>query len=240
MEEKRASVQIIIPVYNEGHMTETVIAGIISEFKAVDFTYRILVLNDGSTDWTYSIRDKLCSYDNVAIMDFAMNRGKGAVLNDVFARLDSDYTVIIDADNEYLPSDIIRVLKPLFSGETDWVMGSRYGRERKRPPQYLATYLANWFLNWFFNSLSVLNLTDLLTGLLAFRSTIVKDIHLKEERFAYVPELIWAVHNSKKVVFKEIPVSYRFRTYAEGKKIQWWEFFTVTKAIIAYRNKGKH
>lgn len=228
-------VEIIIPVYNEGNKTLSVVEGIDQKLKDLGFRYGIMVLNDGSTDWSSEIENKLLAVKNVTIKDFAENRGKGAVLNNIFSQLDSDFTVIIDADNEYAPANIQDVLRPLFEGEAEWVLGSRYGFGRARPEQYLITYLANRFFNILFNKLSGLRFNDLLTGLYAFKTELVRNVVLHEERFAFVPELTWRVHNAKQPVWKEVPIDYNFRPYSDGKKIQWWEFFTVTKAIVCYR-----
>lgn len=230
------TVQIIIPVYNEGNRTEGVVAGIQHALLGAGFTYAILILNDGSTDWTSEIEAQLLAYKNVGIRNCGKNRGKGAVLNDVFSDLDADYTVVIDADNEYSPKDIPLILGPLFDGAADYVMGSRYGFGRPRPNQYLLTYIANRFFNMLFNYLSGLRLNDLLTGLYAFKTQMVKDVSLQEERFSFVPELAWRVHNSKQPRWKEVPIDYKFRKYSDGKKIQWWEFFTVSRAILHYRH----
>lgn len=229
-------IQVIIPVYNEGQRIQLVVAGIEAELADAKFDYSILVLNDGSTDWTHDIEQELSAHTAVKIRHYGENRGKGAVLNDVFADLSADYTVVIDADNEYASSDIKAVLEPLIKGSADYSMGSRYGFGRSRPPQYFLTYMANRFFNILFNYLSGLKLNDLLTGLYAFRTEMVTDVNLQEQRFAFVPELAWRVHNSKRPRWKEVPISYAFRKYSDGKKIQWWEFFTVTGAIFKYRN----
>ena len=229
--------QILITVYNEGHKLEQVVSGIIRELADMDFQYHITILNDGSTDWSQAREDRLKAMENVGVKNFTSNRGKGAVLNAIFPELEGGITVVIDADNEYAPSDIRPVIAPLIRNEADWVLGSRYGFKRKRPKQYAMTYLANMFLNGLFNILSGLNLHDLLSGLFAFKSEMIKGVSLRQKRFAFTPELMWKVQRKKQPRWTEVPISYRFRTYKEGKKNEWWEVFTVTWAIIFYRFK---
>ena len=231
--------QVLITVYNEGKTLEKVVTGVVRELDKTRFMYDIVILNDGSTDWTQARENRLRAMRGVQVISFDHNRGKGAVLNEVLPRLNGEITVVIDADDEYAPKDIKPVLDPLIRDEADWVLGSRYGFGRKRPRQYLSTYLSNLFFNRLFNFLSGLKLQDLLTGLFAFRSQTVKGITLKQKRFAFTPELLWKAYRRKNPRWAEVPISYRFRGYGAGKKIEWWEFFTVTWAIFLYGFRGR-
>jgi len=227
--------EILITVYNEGNRLEAVVAGIQRELSTKNLEYCITILNDGSTDWSMEREKRLTSGHFVKVIHFDANRGKGAVLNAVLSRLKGTVTVVIDADYEYDPSDIESVVKPLFQNKADWVLGSRYGFGRRRPKQYFLTFMANRFFNALFNLLSGLNLNDLLSGLFAFRTEMVQGIALEQQRFSFTPEMTWKVERSHHPRWLEVPISYRFRTYSEGKKIAWWEFFTVTWAILWYR-----
>ncbi len=230
-------IQILISCYNEGDRLVSVVEGVARDLKDVEFTHGTWVLDDGSTEWSNRLDDRLKSIGNVSVIHFTPNRGKGGVLNAIFPNMRADAIVVIDADNEYATSDIPAVVEPLIHNKADWVLGSRYGFDRKRPRQYLITYLANRFFNRLFNILSGLDLQDLLSGLFAFRSKMVRGITLDCKRFAFTPELMWKIYRIKKPRIMEVPISYRFRTYAEGKGIKWWEFFTVTWAIVYYRFK---
>jgi hypothetical protein len=90
-------------------------------------------------------------------------------------------------------------------------------------------------INLGFFALSGIRFHDILSGLYAFRTDLVDGLELREKRFSYTPELIWKLARKPDLRFREVPISYRFRTYAEGKKIQWWETASILRAILRYR-----
>ena len=181
------------------------------------------------------LESRLAALGPVELRSFQPNQGKGAMLDRAFPTLETEFTVVIDADAEYRAADIPGLLAPMIEGRADWVLGSRYGFGRRRPTQYFATYLVNRLVNLYFLMLSGIRLQDLLTGLYAFRSELVRDLRLRERRFSYTAELIWKVLRSSSPRLQEVPIAYRFRSYAEGKKIRWWETGTILLAILRYR-----
>jgi len=229
------SVTVVVPVYDESQQLERVVAEIDRELGAASWDYRILVLNDGSNDWSVELERRLLVHESVRLENFYPNQGKGAVLNKAFPMLDTDCAVVIDADGEYAASEIDRVLQPLADDRGDWVMGARYGFGRPRPRQYLTTYLVNRLINTWFFLLSGLKFKDLLTGLYAFRTELVSDIELREKRFSYSAELVWKLLRTRSLRWSEVPITYHFRSYAEGKKIRWWETGTLLLALVRYR-----
>lgn len=228
-------VTIVVPVYDEASSLEDVIDRCLRASADLPMTSRILLLDDGSADWSDGLETRLIDRERVDLFRFHPNAGKGAVLNRAFPALRSRYVVVIDADGEYAPEEIDRVLLPLHAGTADWVMGSRYGFGRPRPRQYLATSWVNRAINRWFQLLSGLRFQDLLTGLYACRASCIERIVLNERRFSYTAELIWRVLQRGDVRWCEVPVSYRFRSYADGKKIRWWETLTILAAIWRYR-----
>jgi len=230
-------VTVVVPIYDEAPTLENVVDRCLRATKALELSSRVLLLDDGSADWPDDLEARLCGRDRVDLCRFHPNAGKGAVLNRAFPALRSKYTVVIDADGEYAPEEIDRLLLPLHAGTADWVMGSRYGFARTRPRQYLATYWVNRAIGRWFRILSGLRFQDLLTGLYAFRTSCVDQIELEERRFSYTAELMWRVLRRGDVRWCEVPVSYRFRGYGEGKKIRWWETLTILRAIWRYRGR---
>jgi glycosyltransferase involved in cell wall biosynthesis len=231
----RPDLIVLVPVYNEAERIHEVVRGIVEVLSGVGVVFRVLVLDDGSTDWTEGLQRRLRSHAAIEIRRFAPNRGKGAVLASAIPALEGDTAVVIDADGEYAPADIPAIVAPLADGRADWVIGSRYGFGRPRPRQYVATWLVNRLVNAWFHTLSGVQLQDLLSGLYGFRTSAVADLTLREARFSYTAELLWHVQRrSLRIV--EVPVSYRFRTYAEGKKIHWWETLTILAALLRHRS----
>ncbi|MDD3604956.1 MAG: glycosyltransferase family 2 protein [Kiritimatiellae bacterium] len=231
------SVTVLIPVYNEAPRIEGLLDGVLKTMPGLKVSWKVIIINDGSTDWSAPLERSLTAHENIAIRSMSPNRGKGAVLNDMFGEIESALTVVIDGDGEYPPSDIPAVLQPLLNNEADWVLGSRFGFGRERPPQYMLTYLANRLINLAFRLMSGLRFHDILSGLYAYRSELTRSVHLDSRRFSFTPELIWRVQRMHRPRWKEVPADYHFRTYGEGKKIRWWETFTILCSICKYRFK---
>lgn len=226
---------IVIAFYNEAERIEPVVLEVLDICHRMGRSFELLLVDDGSTDWTDELETSLTRHDHVTLEHLAPNRGKGAALDAVLPRIRSSWILTIDGDHEYSPADIPTVLAPLIEDRADWVFGSRYGFGRSRPRQYLLTYLANQIFSLLFSALAGSRFRDVLTGLYAFRTGMIEDVRLQESRFAYTPELLWKVHHRHLPRWLDVPVSYRFRTYGEGKKIRWWEVFTVLRAIMWYR-----
>lgn len=232
---------IVIPVYNEAGSVADVVDGIVREMEARGHEHDVLVLNDGSTDWTPELERRLRSLGRVAVHGSPVNLGKGAMLDRAFPMLSGEFALVIDADGEYLARDVPAVLAPLLRDEADFVLGSRYGFGRPRPRQYLATYAVNRVLGLAFRLLSGVRLRDMLSGVYAFRSARVRGLRLRERRFSYTPELLWRLMRARPPLrLREVPVDYRFRGYAAGKKIRWWETATILFAILRYRFAKAH
>lgn len=232
----RPPVAVVVPVFDERETVCDIVHGIVATMTASDVHGHVWVIDDGSTDWDPGITRNLTALGPVSVVTRPVNEGKGAVLNWAFGHIASRFMVVIDADGEYLPSDIPDLLAPLLRNDADWVMGVRYRPDRSRPRQYLATYAVNRALSAWFNLLAGRRVTrDLLSGLYAFRTACVQAVVLRERRFAYTPELLWKVVRGAHPRWRDVPVSYRFRSYAAGKTIRWWETFTIGFAILRYR-----
>jgi len=234
---QKPGVTVVVPVYDEARTLERVVAGALGELERLALPHVLLILDDGSTDGSRALATRLAARcpERVRTLAFSRNRGKGALLDEAFRRIETELAVVIDADGEYDAADLRPVLAPLVEQRADWVLGSRYGFGRPRPVQYRATWAVNRAVNAWFALLSGMRLNDLLTGLYAFRTEVVRDLRLVERRFAYTPELIWKVLRRGRARLVEVPVSYRFRDYAAGKKIRWWETGTILAATLRYK-----
>lgn len=230
-----ARLTVLVPVFDEAHLVGTTLAALVAELPRLPCPARIVVLNDGSRDWSEALERRLTALAGVEVRSFAPNAGKGAVLSQSFPTLTDEFVAVIDADGEYPAHDLAGVVRPLIAGEADFVLGSRYGFGRDRPRQSHGTYAANRLINAWFRLLSGARFRDLMTGLFACRAELLRDVRLNEPRFSYTPELIWRLLHRGDVRWAEVPVDYRTRGYAEGKKIRWWETATVMFAALRYK-----
>jgi glycosyltransferase involved in cell wall biosynthesis len=221
-------------VYNEASLIEGAVDDCVVQMEKLGLPYQVLIANDGSSDWTPELQNRLLLRKNVTVKNFYPNEGKGATLSKVFSLITTDLLVLTDADQEYHGSDIPAVLRPLLEDRADWVQGSRYDFGRGRPEQYLATYLVNRCINGWLFLLSGRYFRDCLCGLYAMKASLIRQVRLKEKRFSYTGELVWTLLR-KKARIAQVPVSYTFRTYGSGKKIKWYETFTLIRALLYYK-----
>jgi glycosyltransferase involved in cell wall biosynthesis len=228
---------IIIACYNE----EKTIAKIIDKINEVELIHKtgkeIIVVDDASTDNTFSILtdyQKQFSATSISIYQQTKNSGKGSCIRAGIEKATGDIIVIQDADMEYDPSDYNRMLKPILDGNADVVYGSRFcGSEPHRVLFFLHT-IGNKFLTFLSNLFTNINLTDMETGYKMFRSDILKQIHLHENRFGFEPEVTAKVSRIKGVRIYEVGISYFGRTYEDGKKIKWKDGFRAMYCILKY------
>jgi len=218
---------IIIPVLNE----RATLPQILDRIQKLPYQAEIIVVDDGSVDGTREFLDKI-KEPHIKIFRHEQNQGKGAAVRTAQSRVSGELVLIQDADLEYQPEDYPALLAPLLSGHADVVYGSRFiGPHRA---YYFWNFLANKFLNLLTNLLYNTILTDMECGYKVFRADVFKNITIKSNRFDLEPELTAKIFKRNlKVV--EVPITYFGRSYDEGKKITWKDFFPAVWALIKYR-----
>tara|TARA_B100001121_G_scaffold275734_1_gene264402 strand:+ start:1510 stop:2199 length:690 start_codon:yes stop_codon:yes gene_type:complete len=223
-------VSIVIPCYNE----ETTIKKIIDKINTQsNLDKEIIVVDDFSQDKTREIlqRDLKDKIQKIILND--KNYGKGYSIKKGIEKTSGDCILIQDADLEYDPSDYNKLLRPVINNEADVVYGSRFIGTSERRVLYFWHTVGNKFLTLLSNMFSNLNLTDMEVGYKVFRSEVLKDIELKENRFGFEPE-VTAKIAKKNIRIYEVGISYFGRKYSEGKKITWKDGFSAIRCIVKY------
>jgi glycosyltransferase involved in cell wall biosynthesis len=223
-------VSIIVPCYNELNTIEEIVLRIL---KYVKYDKEIIIVDDGSSDGTEDIiRNKLSSQVSKLIQN-DKNYGKGYSVRKGIQAATGDIIVIQDADLEYHPSDLNKLIDPIKNGFADVVYGSRFiSTEERRVLNYWHS-LGNYFLTSLSNILTNINLTDMEVGYKVFKSEILKNIDLKENRFGFEPEVTAKISNKKLRIF-EVGIKYFGRNYSEGKKITWKDGISALRCILYY------
>ena len=209
---------IIIPIYNEDKTIDQLIG--LVEKVSMPFEKELILIDDNSTDNTRSILEKYKNKYKVILHD--KNYGKGRAIRTGFSEANGDIILIQDADLEYSPEEYPILLAPIINGDADVVYGSRFITNHPRRVLYNNHFMANRFLTVFSNLLTNLNLSDMETCYKVFSNKAAKEILgcLKSNRFGIEVELTAQIAKHKFRVY-EVGISYKGRTYEEGKKIGW-------------------
>ena len=202
-------------------------------FKSFD--KEIIIVDDCSYDNTPKIISDLVSkFDEVKSIRHEKNYGKGEGIKSGVRYSTGDIILIQDADLEYNPEEYDILLKPFIETNADVVYGSRFLGGEYVKLSFFWHYVANKILTLFCNIFTNLNMTDMETGYKLFKSEAIKSIKLREKSFGIEPEL--TIKLAKKgYIFYEVPISYRGRSYDEGKKIGLKDAFIAVFCIIKYR-----
>lgn len=222
---------VVIPVYNEAATIEQIIHGV----RHCGLRCEIILVDDGSTDGTREVLDRLRVHEDLEIIFHEQNAGKGAALRTGFAHATGDVVVIQDADLEYDPHDFDRLMEPIRHGEADVVYGSRFSQGQARGSS-LSHRLGNRLITLFSNFTTGQRLTDVETCYKMIRRDVLQAIlpDLQENDFAIEIELT-ARLTAQGVRIVERPIGYRARNWSEGKKIGWRDGVKALWSIWRYR-----
>jgi glycosyltransferase involved in cell wall biosynthesis len=206
---------VLMPVYDEARTVELAAKRLLDvEFPC---EVELVVVDDGSTDGT---REKVAALTDPRVVRayHPRNRGKGAAVRTAAQHATGDYLLVYDADLEYPPEQIPRLLEPVLAGETEVVYGTRvFGGTSAYTYWYvLGNRLVTTAANVLFNSY----ITDLSTCFKLLPLPLYRELRIRENGFGADPELTAKLLKRGIRPF-EIPITYRSRTREEGKKITW-------------------
>lgn len=236
-------VSLVIPVYNE----ISTLAELLRRCIAVDFPKELVIVDDCSRDGSREFLEQLATQglqllkgtpanrNDIRVLFQEQNQGKGAALRRGFSEATGDIILVQDADLEYDPRDIPKVIQPILDGEADVVYGSRFTGTPRRVLYFWHTVMNN-VLTTLSNMTSGLNLTDMETCYKAFRTEVLRSVTVDEDRFGFEPEITAKIARGNWRVF-EVPISYHGRTYEEGKKIGWKDGVRALYVIAKYTLK---
>ena len=230
-------ISIILPVYNE----EKTIYKILDKLKKINLGIKkeIIIINDGSEDNSKNIIErhiKKQKKNNNIEYEFKTkeNAGKGSAIKEGIKLATGGIITIQDADLEYNPEDYKKLIKPIMQNKAKVVYGSRFLKEHK--PMYKIYFLGNKFLSVLTKILYNSKITDMETCYKVFKAEIIKNMHIKANKFDFEPEITARILKQG-IKIKEIPISYNPRSIEEGKKINWKDGLIAIWTLIYWKFK---
>jgi dolichol-phosphate mannosyltransferase len=224
------SLSVLVPVYNE----ERTIGEILNRLRDGPYPDKqVIVVNDGSTDNTRNLLDQWVKVPGFIVIHHQANRGKGAAIRTALSSASGMFTVIQDADLEYDPMDLPLLVEALRCGNCQVIYGSRY-LDTNRSLKWNRFRLAVAGINFLVRLLYGQSLSDEATGYKAFRTDLLKRLELRAKRFELCAEISAKVCRLG-IRINEVPVSYRPRSVAEGKKIGWRDIWPTIWTLVKWR-----
>ncbi len=223
-------VAFIVPVYNE----QGTIREVLDRIEALDLDRQVVVVDDGSTDYTPLVLRDWEETRPWATVVRQRNRGKGAAIRTGLEYVDREIVVIQDADMEYDPAEVPALIEPIATGVADVVFGSRTRGGRPQRAHMFWHLVGNRCLSLLTNVLYNTTLSDMETGYKAFRTDVLRSLDLRRSSFTIEPEITAKVCKRKLRIY-ELPISYYGRSYDEGKKITWRDGLGAVSVLFSER-----
>jgi glycosyltransferase involved in cell wall biosynthesis/phospholipid N-methyltransferase len=254
-----ASLSVLVPVYDEQHLVATSLARLeVLESSPHLEAIQVVVVDDCSRDGTPRVLEAFARERGIVwrtdgpieegaelrgrgrrgkiewvFLRHVVNGGKGAAIRTAIAQATGAISVFHDADLEYHPRDLLRIVKVFVEEDADAVFGSRFAGGEARRALLFRHELGNRLLTFVTNLITNVNLTDMETCYKAVRTDLLRSIPLFSDDFRVEPELTIKLAKRDARIF-EIPISYSGRTYQEGKKIRWWDGVLALLAMLRF------
>jgi glycosyltransferase involved in cell wall biosynthesis len=234
------NLSLIIPCYNEAPTIDKILAAALllhqQEVCGQEVNLELILVFDGSTDQSLPLAQAWAlDHPQIKILSYAPNRGKGYAIRQGLQEATGDYVGIQDADLEYHPQQYLKLLSTLIANKADVVYGSRYLMQDQRRILSFWHSLTNHGLTLLTNMFTNLDLTDMETCQKLFTQKAMRTIlpQLQENRFGIEPEITIQIAKHHLSIY-ECAITYRPRTFAEGKKIRWTDGLHALYCILHY------
>ena len=233
------TLSLVIPCYNAASTLEGIVDEVL-KIASGDLRLELVIVDDCSKDGSRAVAERLAKlHPEIKLCFHSVNQGKGAALRTGFLAATGDYVGIQDADLEYDPRDYLRMIRPLEEDRADIVLGSRYLRREDRVVLKWWHSTMNRFLTLMSDVFTDLDITDMETCYKLFRREVIRKIapRLKENRFGFEPEVVSEIARCMRFEgwrVGEVAISYRPRTFSEGKKIGWKDGVRALYCIFHY------
>lgn len=221
---------IIIPAYNESRTLVEIVEKLIKIILPNEMHKEIIIVNDGSKDDTFVIAQSLLKkYNFIKTIDNSSNLGKSQTVKNGILSSTGDFVIVQDADLEYDPNDISKMVELYFSKNLNVVYGNRFGKKNK--VIYWQNYYGNKLITFFSNIFTFPRikkyLPDMEVCYKLIEGNVARDIAKtinSKSNFGIEPEITAKLARyklkGKRLKFGIIPVSYFPRSIAEGKKMK--------------------
>ena len=222
-----------MPVYNERERVERAIAEVLATELPTDF--ELILVNDGSTDGTTEILRSGDWGENVRLFEHERNQGKGAAIQTGLREARGEFAAIFDADLEYDPADLAVLMPPLLEGKTNACFGVRVF-DGYTSHSFLFV-MGNKGVTLACNLLFNVYLHDIMTCHKMIRTDLFQSLPLSSAGFSIEPEITARLVQKGERIY-EVPVHYRARATAEGKKLTARDGFRVIATLLRCRLAG--
>lgn len=222
---------VIIPFFNEEKFIEQSLDRVLKS----NIADKILLIDDGSTDSSYEIVSEYIKTISFAkILRNKKNLGKGNALNIARKYINTSHVVIHDADLEYNPEDILKMIKKSRLSPNSLILGTRFKGSELRANQYKRTYYANKLMSFLFSFIHKFRISDIASCYKLMPSNFFNNLNIRENSFAVEVEILAKFLKYNKSII-EVPISYKGRSYEEGKKIKSIDGFRYVVKIFKYK-----
>jgi glycosyltransferase involved in cell wall biosynthesis len=232
---------ILVAAYNEESTIEIALIRLREVLKELAFESEIIVVESNSTDMTRAILHSIRENLKLKIFFQDAPAGKGNAIRTAMSQMSGDVFLIYDADFEYDPTDIPKLLARISDGTTSFVLGTRHQKGRPMrvmPDHVVRSYLMNAMHKIFTGLINFtfrVSLTDPFTMYKVFRSEVFENVSLVSNRFDLDWELVAKAIRRGSVPI-EIPVNYKSRSFSEGKKVRFFrDPMTWLIALIRFK-----